>query len=329
MPRRRFAVALLVPPPVATEVEGLRRACGDANRARVAPHVTLIPPANLREDDVPAALAVVRAAAARFEPLSLTLGPATTFGDDGNRNVLYLAVGGPGLPALHELQAALVAGPLERPPQHASYVPHVTISIAAGPERVDAGIAALADYRADVVVGHVTVLENVRDDELDHHVWRPVADAGLGGRAVVGRGGLELELTVSATPGPDVAAWAEPHWVRADLEDLGFVSPHEPLVVTARRDGRPVGVVEGSSWADLGWVAGLMVDGAHRGEGIGRHLLARFEAEARARGCTSLALRTKAGTGAAAFYEHLGWQLECLLPAWVGGHDFAQYRRRL
>ena len=329
MPRRRFAVALLVPAPVATEVDGLRRACGDANLRKVAPHVTLIPPINLREEDVSAALGEVREAAARFAPLALTLGPATTFGDDGNRNVLYLAVGGPGLDALHSLQAALVAGPLERPPQHESFVPHVTIAIAAGPERVDAGIAALADYRADVHVAHVTVLENVRDDDLDHHVWRPVADAALGGRAVVGRGGLELELTVSRSADPDAAAWAKPLWERADQEDLGESGQEDTIAITARRGGRVVGLVEGWFWADLGHVDDLMVDETCRGEGIGRHLLARFEAEARARGCTSLALRTPAGSKAEGFYRHLGWDHESTQRAWVHGKDFLHFRRWL
>ena len=126
---------------MASEVEGLRRACGDANRRKVAPHVTLIPPINLREEDVAGALAVVRDAAAACLPLALELGPATTFGDDGARTVLYLAVGGPDRDRLHGLQAALVAGPLERPPQHESIVPHVAISISLPSERVEAGPA--------------------------------------------------------------------------------------------------------------------------------------------------------------------------------------------
>lgn len=329
MPRRRFAVALLVPAPVATEVDGLRRACGDANRRKVAPHVTLIPPINLREEDVPAALAVVRDVAADVAPLRLELGPATTFADDGAPRVLYLAVGGPDLDRLADLQAALVAGPMERPPQHDSFVPHVTISISLPPERVAAGIAALADYRAEAVVDRVTVLENVRDDELDHHVWRPVADAVLGGRAVVGRGGLELELTVSSAPEPDVAAWARPRWERADREDLGATGEEGTVAVTARRGDQVVGLLEGWFWADLGHVDELLVDETCRGEGIGRHLLARFEAEARARGCTSLALRTPAGSRAEGFYRHLGWEHESTQRAWVFGKDFLHFRRRL
>lgn len=327
MPRRRFAVALLVPAPVATEVEGLRRACGDANRRKVAPHVTLIPPINLREEDVADALAVVRDAAVACPPLHLTLGPATTF--EPACSVLYLAVDGPDHDRLQGLQAGLVAGPMERPPQHESFVPHVTISIAAGPDRVGAGIAAMADYHAEILVTHVHVLENVRDEELDLHVWRPVVDVALGGRAVVGRGGLELELTVSTTADPEVKVWAEPLWERSDREDIGGTGDEATIAITARRGGEVVGLVEGWFWADLGHVDDLMVGDGARGEGIGRHLLARFEAEARARGCTSLALRTPAGSKAEGFYRHLGWEAESVQRRWVLDHDFVHFRRWL
>ncbi|HMQ28418.1 MAG TPA: GNAT family N-acetyltransferase, partial [Acidimicrobiales bacterium] len=244
-------------------------------------------------------------------------------------SVLYLALGGEAAQPRRHLQRPRVGGPFEGPPQHESFVPHVTISIAAGPERVAAGIAALADYRAEVVVGHVHVLENRRDDELGHHGWRPVADAALGGRAVVGRGGLELELTVSASADPDVKAWARPRWERADREDLRDVGVEDTVAITARRGDRVVGLLEGWIWGDLGHVDDLIVDETCRGEGIGRHLLARFEAEARTRGCTSLALRTPAASRAEAFYRHLGWEEEGRQRAWVHGHDVVQFRHRL
>lgn len=329
MTRRRLAVALLVPSPAAAEVEGLRRACGDANRDKVAAHTTLIPPINLREEDLGDALAVVREAASAVAPLRLELGPPTTFPDDHARTVLYLGVGGPDLQRLHDLQASLVAGPYERPPQHESFIPHVTISISLPSARVDASIAALRDFKLAVTVDRVTTLENVRDEAADRHVWRPIGDALLGGRSVVGRGGLELELTLSASTDPDVKAWSEPLWERADLEDLGAVGEEDTLTITARRDGRVVGLLEGWFWADLGHINDLVVDEGARGEGIGRHLLARFEAEARTRGCTSLALRTPAGSNAEAVYRHLGWEHESTQRAWVHGKDFHHYRRWL
>ena len=77
--RWRLGVVLLSPDAVAAEVDGLRRACGDGAIDRVPPHITLVPPVNVREDDVPAAVAVLRSAAARAAPLELTIGPVATF----------------------------------------------------------------------------------------------------------------------------------------------------------------------------------------------------------------------------------------------------------
>ena len=42
------AVALLLPEPLDVEVDALRRACGDPMLERVRPHVTLVPPVNVR-----------------------------------------------------------------------------------------------------------------------------------------------------------------------------------------------------------------------------------------------------------------------------------------
>ena len=60
----RFGVVLLVPPPTAHEVDGLRRAFVDPALDRVPPHVTLVPPVNVRAEDVAITLQGLRAAVA-------------------------------------------------------------------------------------------------------------------------------------------------------------------------------------------------------------------------------------------------------------------------
>src|ERR1700682_564030 len=90
MARRRFAVALMVPEPWRTEVDALRRAVAAPRLDRIGPHITLVPPVNIAVEDVPAALRVVREAAAAHGPLELTIGTATTFLP--NSPVAYLAV---------------------------------------------------------------------------------------------------------------------------------------------------------------------------------------------------------------------------------------------
>lgn len=157
MPRRRFAVALLIPPPTSIEVDGLRRALGDRQLGRIEPHVTIIPPINLREEDIGDALAVVQAAARAAEPMALTIGPVETFAE--RSPVRFLAVE-PWEPvtALHR---ECWAGVLERPEKR-SFHPHVTVDIDGGPtEGPDPALDVLAGYRAEVVIDRVTVLENV------------------------------------------------------------------------------------------------------------------------------------------------------------------------
>jgi hypothetical protein len=52
MGRHRLGVVLLVPDPWAAEVDGLRRALGDEALDRVAPHITLVPPSNVSDEDL-------------------------------------------------------------------------------------------------------------------------------------------------------------------------------------------------------------------------------------------------------------------------------------
>lgn len=157
MPRRRFAVALLIPPPVSVEIDGLRRALGDRQLGRIDPHVTIIPPINLREEDLPDALAVVQAAARAAGPMSLVLGPVETFAETSP--VRFLAVE-PWDPVT-QLYRACWTGVLERPEKR-PFHPHVTVDIDGGPtEGRDPALDLLAGYRAEVVVDRVTVLENV------------------------------------------------------------------------------------------------------------------------------------------------------------------------
>src|SRR5713101_8326447 len=125
LPRLRLGVALVVPPPVGAEVDGLRRACGDGALGRIPPHCTLVPPVNLREDRISDALAHLRDAASTTRPFTVELGPADTFVPDSP--VLYLAVGGDGLDALLDLRDRVFSEPLSRPVTW-PFVPHVTLA---------------------------------------------------------------------------------------------------------------------------------------------------------------------------------------------------------
>ena len=175
MARHRLGIVLLVPPPVEHEVDGIRRGLGDEALARIPAHITLVPPVNVREEDLPEAFDLVHAAGRACGPLALRLGPVTSFAPVSP--VAYLAVGGEptDMARLVRLKDDLHAGPLDRPEDH-SFVPHVTVANELPDDRLEAAVAALSDYTADVTFERVHVLA-----EQPGRIWIPVADAPLRG----------------------------------------------------------------------------------------------------------------------------------------------------
>lgn len=301
--RSRLGIVLLVPPPLDREVDGLRRACGDTARHRVRPHITLVPPVNVRADDVPAALARVRDAAAEIgRPLHLRLGPPDTFLPDSA--TLHLAVDGSAedLAALRRLHDLVLRPPLARSLAW-PFVPHVTLADEASPERIAAGLAALADYQVEVAFDEVHVLREELAADRSHR-WVPVADHPLRPRAVVGRGGVALELSASARTDPEALAFeaaeralamagsdegeasgaalvgdaAGPAGAAGDEPAVGLGV--RPVVVVARREGQVVGLARGWVDASEAVITTVVVAAAHRGQGIARHLRAALLHEA-------------------------------------------------
>jgi 2'-5' RNA ligase len=254
--RRRLGVALLLDQPVATEVDGLRRAVGDPALGRIPPHVTLVPPVNVRHDDLPAALGVLRRAAATLPgPLRLAIGRPSTFLPVNP--VLYLAVGGE-LEGLAALRNSVFQAPLQRSLSW-PWVPHVTLADGGAEPRIEAALVALADYSAVVDVDRVVLLE-----EGPGRIWSPLADAALGPPARIGTGGLMVELVAGRIIDPRLSPDGG-HTPAAE-------GPNPAPVVTAYRDGEPVG------WARTGpdGRTEVKVLDSHRGEGIEDHLAARL-----------------------------------------------------
>ena len=304
-PRRRLGVALLLDPPEATEVEGLRKALGDPSLGAMAPHLTLVPPVNVREDGLADAERVLRAAAkAPARSIEVTLGPAETFAPASP--AVYLAVGGPDRELLDRLHEAVQAGPLVRPLRF-EWVPHVTISTEATPDVGAAALRALGYYRAVARFDRVVLMEEVE------RRWLPLVDAQLGPPAVVGRGGLELEITEGRVPGPEAIAL-----VRACADEgafgewpaLAFPPGTNSIVLTARREGAVVGLA--AAWSSVSPGAaihvGVLVAANVRGQGIGRSLLVRLEDAARRKGWT---VTSAYGHGPPEFFASSG--------AWVRG----------
>lgn len=326
VPRRRLGVALLVPPPVDREVDGLRRALGDPSLGRIPAHLTLVPPVNVAEDRLVDALVLLRQAAAATRPFTVRLGPVATF--HPVNPVLYLAVDDT------DGSVAAIRDRAFRPPLERRltwpFVPHVTVADGADPDLIDGAVAALASYRASFVVERVHLLE-----EGEGRVWTPIADHRFEAEAVVGRGGLPLTLTVSERPDPDAAVMLLTEWQQYGVDLFGPASRSpEPFAVVARRDGEAAGVATGEMREERPGTAEahlsrLIVRRDLRNEGIGAHLLARFLSEAADRGAHRAVLRTRAGGPAERFYLSHGWTEHSRLPDWRAGHDFVVLHRHL
>ena len=313
MAKARLGVALLLPPALAAEVDGLRRALGDGALGRIPSHLTLVPPVNVREERLGEALAVVRAAAAATRPFRLVLGPPATFLPVNP--VVHLPVTGDAA-ALHALRDRVFTEPLARPLTW-PFVPHVTLADDADPVRIEAAVAALDRYRVEADFDRVHLLR-----ESPGRRWEPIADAPFIAPAVVGRGGLPLELAVSEVLDPEVATFldreGEPDGERVEGE-------LRPFAVTARRDGALVGAATGHTRGHTARLCRLAVGASHRGQGIGTQLVAAVEALAAGRGCRSITARTSPQSRADTFLRGRGWTEEGQLPPWAGGH--AQPRR--
>ena len=79
MARRRLGVIVTLPEPLAVHVQAWRRALRDPTAERVGPHLTLVPPQAVPEEEVPAAVALVERAAAEAVPAAIELDGAATF----------------------------------------------------------------------------------------------------------------------------------------------------------------------------------------------------------------------------------------------------------
>jgi GNAT superfamily N-acetyltransferase len=194
-------------------------------------------------------------------------------------------------------------------------------------EHLQAAARVLCDYRAEVTFERVHLLREGRDDE-NRRVWRPLADAPFAAPAVIGRGGLELELTVTDALDPAGRAFQRREWAMVNHDRQGATLPRD-LAVTARREGEVVGTAVGWTSGPRVHLGDLIVAAVHRRQGVGAHLVAGFLSEAIQRGCHRAWARTEAGGPAEAFWRRLGWIGEDRLEAYDEGRDFLQLRRDL
>jgi 8-oxo-dGTP pyrophosphatase MutT (NUDIX family)/2'-5' RNA ligase len=205
MGRRRLGVIVTLPEPLAIHVQAWRRALRDPTAERIGPHLTLVPPQAVAEQDVPAAQALVERAAADAVAGVVELDGAATFLPASPVAYLVVTEGGP---ALADLEAALRAPPLDR--RTHPFHPHVTVTQDRPAAEVEAAARELAGFRASFPVGEVALMQQERD-----RVWRPLAELPVGASTLV----------------------REVPFAQAAAAALFLVQPDPPRVLLGRRTG--------------------------------------------------------------------------------------------
>lgn len=317
----------------ADEIDGLRRALGAQSLRRIGPHLTLVPPLNVRNEDLHQVLEHVRRCAGSSGPVALELGPPVSFWP--RAPVLYLEVAGD-VAAVEALQDALATGPLAPPASRPRrpFVPHVTLDQQMEPERLAHALAALGDYRASCRFEGVAVLaqsvESTESTQSAERRWQVIADAPLGRPRMVGRGTLDLELSVVHRLDVELAGWADGLWQEYARARYGDEArPDEPYAVVARVGGAPVGVASGEIRGPLCHLGRLVVSPPWRDHGVGSHLLRAVERYGAERGCTRTRLETATGGAAERFCAERGYVAVATLPRWREAQDFVVMERSL
>ena len=309
MTRSRLGVAIVLPEPLRTEVRALRRALGSPSLDTQPPHITLVPPVNVRDERLDDAMAVARSAAASIDgPLRLRLGPPATFAPLSP--VVYLGVHGDDVERLRALPERLLQGPLLRAVEH-EYVPHCTLHELADDELIGSAMRALHDYRCVIDVDGFDLLR-----QEDDRVWRTLASFAFGAPVMRGRGTIVVELRTAWPPPPD----ARDLLAASALLTRG--APFEPWCIEARMPGgRLLGVAVGvvDTHASLVRVDDLVVDMADRGQGIGDRLVDELLRYASLRGTTEVRLEVGTASWPERWFERRGFMVADAPPD--GGHD--------
>jgi 8-oxo-dGTP pyrophosphatase MutT (NUDIX family)/2'-5' RNA ligase len=171
----RLGVIVLLPEPLAAHVQAWRRALRDPARDRIPPHLTLVPPQTVAEEDLQPALALVDRAAAVAMPGVVELRGAATFLPE--TPVAYLVVA-EGVSTLRTLESSLRMPPLDQ--RGFPFHPHVTVTQGRPAEDLEAAARDLASFHAVFPLSELTLME------ADEHVgWRVIHQAAVGSSTLV------------------------------------------------------------------------------------------------------------------------------------------------
>ena len=133
-----------IPEPWATELQDYRVDLGDETAAQVPTHITLVPPIEVDESDLPVIEKHLTEASADVSAYEILLRGTGTFRPVSDVVFVMLARG---ISECEQLALRLRSGPLEHPLKF-PYHPHVTVAHEVAPELLDRAFGELADFTA-------------------------------------------------------------------------------------------------------------------------------------------------------------------------------------
>lgn len=169
----RIGVAIGIPQPWGQEIDEARLRAGDPQAPMIPSHVTLLGPADVDAESLPAIKAHLAAVAAGQSGFVLRLRGTGTFRP--LTEVVFVTVAG-GAAECERLAELVRSGPLDRELRF-PYHPHVTIAHDLEPEALDRAYERLSGFSATFPVDHFTLYVHGADGR-----WRPVRDFPLGAR---------------------------------------------------------------------------------------------------------------------------------------------------
>jgi 2'-5' RNA ligase len=169
---RVIGIAIPLPEPSAGELREWRHKLGDPMADLVAPHVTLVPPTEVKDADVEAIERHLDDVAAELPTFEIRLRGTGTFRPVSP--VVFVALAA-GISGCERVEKAVRSGPLARTLKF-NYHPHVTVAHDVPDVTLDRAFVELADYHAEFPVGSFGLFERQPDG-----FWRTEREFKLGG----------------------------------------------------------------------------------------------------------------------------------------------------
>lgn len=166
-----IGVSIAVPDPCGRQLQEYRVALGDETARLIPTHVTLMPPYDVAEEDLPAIEEHLAKAAVQIDPFRMHLRGTGTFRPVSP--VVFVVVV-EGISSCEQLAARVRTGPLTINPTF-PYHPHVTIAHDQPDDVLDKAFEELADFDYVFRAEHFHLYRH--DEERG---WRPTRTFDLG-----------------------------------------------------------------------------------------------------------------------------------------------------